>query len=255
MLQVRVIPALLLKGKGLVKTIKFKDSTYLGDPINAVKIYNEKEVDELVFLDITATKEKRKPSPAYITQIANECFMPFGYGGGITSLDEVKEIIKAGAEKVVLNSSAVTNPKLVRESADMIGSSSVVVSIDAKKKLFGKYEVFTESGTKASGLEPVLHAKNMEKFGAGELIINSIDKDGTMEGFDLELVKQVSEAVSIPVIACGGAGKLSDFSEAVKIGKASAVAAGSMFVFHGKKRAVLINYPTRNELENLFSPK
>lgn len=253
MLTTRVIPCLLLRKAALVKTIKFKDPGYVGDPINAIKIYNEKEVDELIFLDITATIEKRKPPFKIISEIASECFMPVAYGGGVRSLEDVKEIFSLGIEKVSLNSYAVENPDFVSAVADKFGNQSVVVSIDAKKTLWGSYKVYTHGGRNATNLDPVQLAVQMEKRGAGELLINSIDKDGTMSGYDVDLIKKVSSAVSIPVIACGGAGKLEDFAVAVKQGGAAGVAAGSMVVYHGRNRAVLINFPTRAELQSVLS--
>lgn len=252
MLKTRVIPCLLLKNRGLVKTIKFKDPKYVGDPINAVKIFNEKEVDELLFLDITATVENRKPNFSIISDIASESFMPFGYGGGVKDLNDMKELFNLGVEKVIINSYAVENPEFIKRAADLFGSQSVVVSIDVKKTLIGKYEVFTYGGKKNTKLEPVKFAIKMQEMGAGEIFLNSIDRDGTMQGYDIELIKNVSQSLSVPVIACGGAGKIEDFAEAVKKGGASAVAAGSMFVFHGKHRAVLINYPSVQILERVL---
>jgi cyclase len=252
MLIPRVIPCLLLKDKGLVKTVKFKNPKYVGDPINAVRIFNEKEVDELIFLDITATIEKRPPSIEVISQISDECLMPLTFGGGISTVDQVKQVLNAGAEKVSINTSAVENPILIKEASDNFGSQSIVVAIDVKKKLFGKYEVFTHDGTRGTGLDPFQFSQKMEQFGAGEILINSIDRDGTMLGYDINLIKLITTAVNIPVIACGGAGKIQDFSEALLTGGASAVAAGSLFVFYGKRRAVLINYPTKEELKFLL---
>ena len=252
MLRTRVIPSLLLKNRGLVKTIKFKDPTYLGDPTNVVKIFNDKEVDELVFLDISATVERRKPNFKYIAEIATECFMPFGYGGGIRDLEDVKTILGLGVEKAIINSYAVENPAFISRAADFAGSQSVVVSIDVKKSRLGKYEVYTLSGKRGTGLDPVGFAVEMERRGAGELLLNSIDRDGTMQGYDIELIKRVAEAVRIPVVACGGAGKLQDLADAVKVGGASAASAGSIFVFQGRHRAVLISYPSRTDLRELF---
>lgn len=252
MLKTRVIPCLLLKNQGLVKTVKFKDPKYVGDPINAVRIFNEKEVDELIFLDITASYENRKPNFKLISDIASECFMPFSYGGGIRDLNDIREIFNLGVEKVVINSFAVENPSFIKKASDLYGSQSVVVSIDVKKTLLGKYEMHTAGGKKNLKLDPVTFAKQMEIMGVGEIFLNSIDRDGTMQGYDIELIKKVSESVNIPVIACGGAGKPEDFTDAVKKGGASAVAAGSMFVFHGKHRAVLINYPSIQVLESIF---
>lgn len=252
MLIPRVIPCLLLKDKGLVKTVKFKNPKYVGDPINAVRIFNEKEVDELIFLDITATIEKRPPPIDVISQISDECLMPLTFGGGISTVDQVKQVLNSGAEKVSINTSAVENPILIKEASENFGSQSIVVAIDVKKKLFGKYEVFTHDGTRGTGLDPVQFSQKMEEYGAGEILINSIDRDGTMQGYDINLIKLITTAVNIPVIACGGAGKVHDFSEALLTGGASAVAAGSLFVFYGKRRAVLINYPTREELESFL---
>ncbi|MCJ8166405.1 AglZ/HisF2 family acetamidino modification protein [Pontibacter sp. E15-1] len=249
MLKTRVIPCLLLRGQGLVKTVKFKDPKYVGDPINAVKIFNDKEVDELIFMDITATIEKRGPNFKMISEIAAECFMPFGYGGGISHIDEVRRIINVGAEKVILNTAAHLNPNLIEEAAAQFGSQSIVVAIDIKKSIFGKAEVFIESGQKKVRISPVDLAKRVEQLGAGEIIVNSIDRDGTGEGYDIDLLNKISSSVHIPIVASGGAGKLADFREAKTRGGASAVAAGSMFVFHGKHRAVLITYPEYAELE------
>jgi imidazole glycerol phosphate synthase subunit hisF (EC 4.1.3.-) len=242
MLLTRIIPVLLLKGGGLVKTIKFKDSVYIGDPINAVKIFNEKEVDELVFLDIEAAKLAKPVDYKKISEITNECFMPLCYGGGLDSVDQMKQIFSLGAEKAAINSSAFKNPALIKDAALVFGSQSVVVSIDAKKNFFGKYEVMTRGGSEGTGKGVVEWAEECARLGAGEILLNSIDRDGTMVGYDIELINKVSGSVSIPVIACGGAGKNSDFAAALEAG-ASAVAAGSLFVFYGKNRAVLIKYP------------
>lgn len=253
MLKARVIPCLLVRGQGLVKTVKFKDPKYVGDPINAVKIFNGKEVDELILVDITATIEQRRPPMKLISEIASECFMPVCYGGGIRNLEDIQEILGLGIEKIAINSYAVENPSFIRNAAEAFGSQSIVVSIDVKKSLFGKYEVFTHAGKKATGLDPVAFALQMEEMGAGELLINSIDRDGVMGGYDLTLIKRVADSVHIPVIACGGAGKIADFAEAVKKAGVLAVAAGSLFVFYGKHRAVLINYPTQAELEKALA--
>lgn len=253
MLTTRVIPCLLLRKAALVKTIKFKDPSYVGDPINAIKIYNEKEVDELIFLDITATIDKRKPPLKIISEIASECFMPVAYGGGIRSLEDVTEIFSLGIEKVSLNSYAVENPAFVRAVADKYGTQSVVVSIDARKTVWGSYKVYTHGGRTATSLDPVQLAVRMEEMGAGEILLTSIDRDGTMTGYDIDLIKKVTSAVSVPVIACGGAGKVEDFGTAVKQGGASGVAAGSMVVYHGRNRAVLINFPTRTELQSALA--
>ena len=252
MRETRVIPCLLLKDKGLVKTIKFKNPKYVGDPINAVKIFNEKEVDELIFLDITATTENRKPPFKLLSQIASECFMPFSYGGGIRTLEDIKEILSIGVEKVAINSYAVENTAFIRKVAEYYGSQSIIVSIDVKKAQLDKYEIYTHGGRRATKREPVEFAVQMEEMGAGELFLNSVDRDGTMKGYDVELIKKVSDSVNIPVIASGGAGKIEDFRNAVQKGGASAVAAGSLFVFIGPYRAVLINFPTSEELKSVL---
>lgn len=252
MLMTRVIPCLLLKSQGLVKTERFRNPKYIGDPINAVKIFNEKEVDELMFLDITATVDKKMPSIELLMDIASECFMPVCYGGGIRTVEQIREIFNIGIEKAAINSKAVEDPEFIKKAAKIFGSQSIVAAIDVKKSFLGKYEVFIDSGTRRTKIDPVSHARNMEKMGAGEIFLNSIDRDGTMAGYDIELIRKVADSVSIPVIACGGAGKLEDFSQAVTEGHASAVAAGSYFVFHGKHYAVLINYPERKVLKKIL---
>jgi cyclase len=248
----RIIPCLLLRNKGLVKTVKFKDSTYIGDPINTVKIFNEKEVDEIFFLDIEATKTKREPPYELIQNIASECFMPFAYGGGIQSLQQIDRIIKSGAEKIIINTQAFLQKNFIKEAVHQFGSSTIAVSVDVKKEFLKGYTVYINGGTKSTGKNPVDYVKEIENDGAGEVLINSIDRDGVMEGYDIELIKSISRSVRIPVIACGGAGKLDDFRLAVKEGGASAAAAGSFFIFHGKRRAVLITYPSYSEISALF---
>ncbi|OGU17162.1 MAG: imidazole glycerol phosphate synthase subunit HisF [Ignavibacteria bacterium GWB2_35_12] len=248
MLKTRVIPCLLLKEGGFVKTARFSKPRYLGDPRNIVRLFNEKEVDEIVILDIDATRDKRKPYFDLVRDIVSEAFMPIGYGGGITTIEDIKLLFKIGVEKVVINTQAVNKPEFISEASERFGSQSIVASIDVKKNLFGKYKVCIESGRKKCSVSPVEHAKAMEDSGAGEIIINSIDRDGTMEGYDIELIKSVASNVSIPVIALGGASKLEHFRDAVNSG-ASAVSAGSMFVYQGVHKAVLINYPTQDELK------
>lgn len=248
----RVIPCLLLRNNGLVKTVKFKDSTYIGDPINAIKIFNEKEVDELIFLDIEASKEKKEPSFHLLKNIASECFMPLCYGGGISSIDQISEIIKCGVEKVSINTHAVKNPLFIKNAADIYGSSTIVAAIDVKKNIFGKYQIYINGGSENTNKDPLEFAKLIEQMGAGEIFLNSIDKDGTMAGYDIELIKKISDSVKIPVIACGGAGNIDHMREAIQLGSAAAVSAGSFFVFHGKRRAVLISYPTINEIKYIF---
>lgn len=252
MLSVRVMPCLLLRRRGLVKTVKFKDAAYIGDPINTVRIFNEMEVDELVFLDITASPENKAPQFDLIEEIANECFMPFGYGGGLRSVDDIHRLFDLGAEKAVLNTVAIKNPNLVSEAARRFGSQSVIVSIDARRNLWGRYQVHGNGGRENTKLDPVEYAVRMANAGAGEILITAMDRDGTFSGYDLELTRSVAEAVSVPVIACGGAGTLPDFQKAVWDGRAAAVAAGSLFIYQGAHRAVLVNYPKPEQLQSLF---
>ncbi|MBI5324875.1 MAG: imidazole glycerol phosphate synthase subunit HisF [Ignavibacteriae bacterium] len=248
MLKTRVIPCLLLKDGGFVKTVRFSKPRYLGDPRNIVRLFNEKEVDEIVILDIDATREKREPYFDLLNDIVSEAFMPIAYGGGIKSIEEIKQLYKIGIEKVIINTHAANNTAFIREASEIFGSQSIVISIDAKKNLFGKYKVYTVSGRVNTNISPVEHAKRMEEFGAGEVILNSIDRDGMQEGYDIELLNSVASKVTIPVIALGGAGKLEDFQSALKAG-ASAVSAGSMFVYQSVHKAVLINYPAQKELK------
>lgn len=248
----RVIPALLLKNAGLVKTTQFKDPKYIGDPLNAVKIFNEKEVDELIFLDILATTENRNISLDFLANIAEECFMPLAYGGGIKTIEEIRAILKVGVEKVIINTQAVENPDFISSAVKKYGSSTICVSIDVKKNFWGKYEIYTHAGQKKTGLDPLTFALKMDAIGVGELMINSIDRDGTMKGYDLELIKKITEVVSMPVIACGGAASIEDVDKVIHEAGASAAAAGSMFVFHGKHRAVLISYPEQEQLKEIF---
>lgn len=244
----RVIPVLLLRGKGLVKTVKFKDPKYIGDPINSVRIFNEKEVDELVFLDITATPEGRGPDFELLADIAGEAFMPMAYGGGITSLDQVQRIFALGFEKVVIDTAAYGSPQLIRDAVAIYGSQSIVGCVDVRRTLLGRYELHSHAGKTRQAVGLLDHVSGLERLGVGEIIVNAVDRDGTQSGYDLKLLQQVSSAVSVPVVACGGASGLDDFVAAVQHGGASAVAAGSLFVFVGPHRAVLINYPDRAEL-------
>ena len=248
MFRPRIIPVLLLQGNALVKSKGFKDFRYIGDPINAVKVFNDLKADELVFLDIEATKEKRTISTELVSQVGEEANMPFAVGGGIRNLDEIQNIIAKGAEKVIINTCAVENPKFIREASDNFGSSTIVVCIDVKKKFFSGEVVWRNSGSKSSKYSPKDFAKIIEENGAGEIIIQSIDKDGTMSGYDLDLVKEISTAVAIPVVALGGAGNLEHMIEAYKKGFASALAAGSLFVFQGPNKGVLINYIEKSDL-------
>jgi imidazole glycerol-phosphate synthase subunit HisF len=251
-LRVRIIPTLLLRNGGLVKGQQFKNHKYIGDPINAVKIFNEKDVDELVFLDISATANKREPNFELISDIASEAFMPFGYGGGISTLAHIEKLFSLGVEKSIINSAAFYTPELISEASRMAGSQSIVVSIDYKKNCFAQYEVMVENGSKRTKLNPVDYAKKMQDLGAGELIVNAIDREGTAKGYNIELLEKVASSVDIPVVALGGAGKLQDLADVVNQTHISAVAAGDLFVFHGKHKAVLITYPKYSKLEKLF---
>jgi cyclase len=253
MFRPRVIPVLLLRNLGLVKTIKFNDYSYIGDPINAVKIFNDLRADELVFLDITASKEKRKISLDFVRKVGDECNMPFAVGGGIRTIEDIREILISGAEKVVINTAAVENSNFIKQASEEFGSSTIVVCIDVKKTLLGKNIVWIYSGSKATTYDPVNFARLMAEKGAGELIIQSISHDGMMKGYDLELISEISNAVTVPVIACSGAGNVHDLNLAILKGNASAVAAGSLFVYFGPRRAVLINYPSKDELLKLFN--
>lgn len=243
----RYIPILLLKDGGLYKTRKFGKETYLGDPVNTIKIFNEKLVDELVFLDIAAARSRAAPNIEMLKEIAGECFMPLAYGGGLNSVEQVRDILAIGFEKVVVNSAAWTDPELVPSLARVFGSSTVVGSIDVKKNWMGREKVYICGGSEAISMSVVEWAQELERRGVGEIMINSIDKDGEMTGYDLELIKRVSDAVTVPVIAAGGARDKDDLKAAVQDAGASAAAAGAMFVFQGKHRAVLISYPGSKE--------
>ena len=246
MLRSRIIPCLLVHNKGLVKTVKFKDPKYVGDPINAVKIFNEKEVDELMVLDIDATLERREPNLQMIKNLADKCRMPFCYGGGITTVEQARKIISLGAEKVALSNSALNNIELCKDIGSIIGNQSVVVVIDVKKKkLFGGYDIYTHNGTKKSKWKLYDLVEKLEEIGIGEIVINSIDNDGTMLGYDISLVENVRKKCSIPITVLGGAGTLDHVKKLISKFKIIGAAAGSLFVFKGKYRAVLINYPNR----------
>lgn len=251
MLLPRVIPCLLLKGLGLVKGVQFKDHRYIGDPMNAVQIFNTMEADEMLFLDIMATAENRIPDLDLIQKIADQSLMPFGVGGGIQNVTHIRDILRAGAEKVCLNTYALKNPDLITEAANIFGRQSLVVSIDIKKHKKGHYEVYTNCGTELFSEDLQGTCDLMQEKGAGEILLNSIDRDGTMQGYDLEIIKEIAQRIKVPLIVCGGAGTLNDLKDAIQIGHASAAAAGSMFVFHGPRRAVLISYPDKKELQTI----
>ncbi len=255
MKRIRVIPILLLQDGKLVKTVKFENPTYIGDPINAAKIFNDKEVDELIVLDITASKTKKDINFELIENLASECFMPLCYGGGIRSLDQAKRVFDSGIEKIALNTILFDSPQLVEKIAYIYGSQAIVASIDVNKNYFGNYQIYAQGGKKKTNEKLETWVRKVENYGVGEIMINAIHCDGMMEGYDLKVTRLVSQISSLPVIACGGAGKIEDFVAAVKEGKASAVGAGSMFVFNGKHRAVLISYPSQKNLIEQFYSK
>lgn len=254
MLRSRIIPCLLVHKKGLVKTTNFKDSKYVGDPINAVKIYNEKEVDELMVLDIDATVEGRGPDLEMIKNLAIECRMPFCYGGGVTTVEQAIKIINLGAEKVALSTAAVKNPSLVKDIGKAIGIQSVVVVLDIKKKSFlgGGYDIYIKNGKEKVSIKLKEFILDLNKIGVGEIVINSIDRDGAMQGYDLALVEMIRELTEVPITVLGGAGSLEDIKNMISTYKIIGAAAGSLFVFKGKYRAVLINYPNKDEKRELY---
>jgi len=254
MLRPRIIPCLLIKNNGLVKTVNFVKPKYVGDPINAVKIFNEKEVDELIVLDIDATVQNREPDYGMIRNLATECRMPLCYGGGVKSVKQVERIISLGVEKVALSSAAVSSSRIIEQAAEVVGSQSIVVVMDVKKTgRDGKYEVWTHNASKPTGMDPVDFAKIVEGLGAGEVVINSIDCDGVMKGYDFGLVNLIREAISLPITVMGGAGSLKDIAELINAFGIIGAAAGSLFVFKGIYRAVLINYPSRAEKDTLVN--
>lgn len=242
MLLKRFIPCLLLRDGGLVKTEKFKKHKYVGDPINAVKIFNDKEVDELIFLDIDASKFKRGPNLEILTDLASECFMPFGYGGGITNVNQIEKLLKIGIEKIIINKSALNSDILIKESVKYFGSSTIVAAIDVKKNIWGKKLVYDHTTNKNLDINPIDLARKYSDLGAGEIFLNSVDLDGTFGGYDTDLISSVSNAISVPLIASGGASSFKNMLSAINSG-ASAAAAGSLFVFQGPHKAVLISYP------------
>lgn len=247
MLKKRIVPILLLKNKGLVKGTRFSDYRYIGDPMNAIKIFNDKGVDELMFLDINATSENRVIDVDFVKKVADECYMPFAVGGGIVTIKQMGDLLKAGAEKISINTSSVQNPDLIREASEIFGSQSVVVSIDIKKNWRGKHVVVSHCGTNTTKLEPFEWTKYVAFMGAGEILVNCIYNDGTMEGYDIKFAEEISKSVDVPVIFCGGAGNYSDLRLLLSRTSVSAAAAGSLFVFHGRRRAVLISYPNDEE--------
>lgn len=247
MLRPRIIPCLLVKDKGLVKTVNFKNPKYVGDPINAVRIFNEKEVDELMVIDIDATAENREPDYKMIENLAAECRMPLCYGGGVKTIEQAQKIFSLGVEKIAISSAAIENISLISDIAKVVGTQSVIVVIDVKKKLLGGYEVCTHNGKKKTGKDPVEFAKQVQKLGAGEIVVNSIDNDGVMKGFDFTIIDKIRQAITIPMTVLGGAGSLEDISNVIEKYKIIGVSAGSLFVFKGVYKAVLINYPSKTD--------
>ena len=252
MLRPRIIPCLLVKDKGLVKTVNFKNPKYVGDPINAVRIFNEKQVDELTVLDIDATAEKREPDYRMIENLAAECRMPLCYGGGVKTPEQAQRIFSLGVEKVAISSAAIQNRKLITQIAERVGSQSVVVIIDVKKKLLGGYEVYINNGKKATGKDPFEFARELEALGAGEVVINSIDQDGMMKGYDMILAEKLRLVTSLPLTLLGGAGTLQDIGKLIDRFGIIGASAGSLFVFKGVYKAVLINYPNPSEKDELI---
>ncbi len=252
MLRPRIIPCLLIHNGGLVKTIQFGDPKYVGDPLNAVRIFNEKEVDELMVVDIDASRRGCPPNEILISQLAAECRMPFCYGGGVKTVDQIERLIALGVEKVAIGSAAVDDPELITRAAERVGNQSVVGVIDVKTTGFlRRPEVVMLNATKRTGLDPVEFARKLQELGIGEVILNSVDNDGRMEGYDLDLVSRVKNAITVPLTVLGGAGSLEDIRRLIRKYPVIGAAAGSMFVFKGKYRAVLINYPSRSEREAL----
>lgn len=252
MLRPRIIPSLLIQDNGLVKTVNFKNPKYVGDPINAVKIFNEKAVDELAIFDIDATVRGQEPNYSLIERIANQSRMPLCYGGGVKTVEQAQRIFSLGIEKIALSSSVIHNPNLITQIAERVGSQSVIVVLDVKKKLFGGYEIYTHNGKKSTGLNPFKFIEEAQKLGAGEIVINSIDQDGIMKGYDMSLIDRARNSTSLPMTVLGGAGSLDDIQAVIKRHNIIGVAAGSLFVFKGVYKAVLINYPSKEEKEKLY---
>lgn len=252
MLTSRLMPCLLMSNGALIKTVRFKNPVYVGDPVNAVRIFNQKEVDELILLDVEATTKSRGIDFETLGKIVSECFMPICYGGGVSSLDDMRRLFNLGIEKISLSSVVFRDPDLLRLAAEEFGNQAIVVTLDIKKKLLGGYAVRTHQGVRDTKTDPVSAAKFMAELGAGEILLNSIDRDGTWSGFDLKIMREVCDAINIPVVASGGAGSLEDIGLAVSAGGASAVAIGSLAVFQAKDLGILIKFPTRKEQELLF---
>ncbi len=248
----RIIPVLLIHDQGVVKTVQFQNPTYIGDPINAIKIFNDKEVDEIIVLDIDASKNKRSPSLKKIAELSSECFMPMAYGGGITSIEMMRDIFRLGVEKIILNHHILKHGDLIKEASQEFGSQSIVVAIDIKQDKKRQYGIYDYCAKEIITQDLFGFITQIQEWDAGEVFINSVDRDGMMQGYDLDLLQQISKNIHIPLIVCGGAGKLIDFNLAIQNG-ADACAAGSLFVFQGRHKAVLINYPSQDELQSISS--
>jgi cyclase len=253
MLRPRIIPSLLIHENGLVKTVNFKNPKYVGDPINAVKIFNEKAVDELTVFDIDATVLGKEPNYSLIERLASQSMMPLCYGGGVKTVEQAQRIFSLGIEKIALSSAVLQNPKLITEISNRVGAQSVIVVLDVKKKLLGGYEVYTHNGKKSTGINPFKFVEEAQKLGAGEIVVNSIDKDGVMKGYDFDLIAKIREKISLPMTVLGGAGSLGDIEKVIDHYGVIGVAAGSLFVFKGPYKAVLINYPTQSEKNKIFN--
>jgi cyclase len=252
MIDKRVIPCLLLHKGGLFKTEKFNKPTYIGDPINAIKIFNEKEVDELMFFDIDSSAQHRDPNYKMIEDIASECFMPLSYGGGVKTIEQMKKIFKLGVEKISLSSQVVENPNFLLEATSIFGSQSVIVTIDIKKDFWGNKKIFIYNGKKNTKLDPINFVKKIETLGAGEIVVNSIDHDGVMCGYDIELLKVIKSITKVPIVALGGAGNLIHMKEVFQISNVDAAACGSMFLYQGPLKGVLISYPSVKKIQELL---
>ena len=254
MLQARVIPCLQIIDGGLYKTTQFKNPKYIGDPINAVKIFNEKEVDELMVLDITATKSNKEPNYELLKQLASECFMPLAYGGGITNFKQASQLFELGIEKIAINTSAINNSNLISEIVQVYGNQSIIVSIDIKKNFFGKPCIYTNNGTKNTGLDLFVYLEKLESLGVGELLITDIDREGKWIGYNIDLLKSITDKVKMPVIINGGCGNIDHISDAINIGKANGAAVGSMAVYQKQGMGVLISFPKYSDLEKVLNP-
>lgn len=254
MLISRIIPCVLYSNGGLVKTTQFKSPNYIGDPINSLKLFNDKGVDEILFIDIDASKNNTPPKLKLIEEIASECFMPLAYGGGVKDIATIETLLKLGVEKISLNTALLTDNNLCQLAVKEFGSSTIIGSIDVKKNIFGSYKVYDHRLKKTLKKDPIQYSRELEERGVGEIFLNNVDREGTMKGFDLNLVRMIGDAVSVPIIPCGGAGNLNDISAVFKQVNTTAVAAGSIFVYTGKLNGILINFPTEDQINKIIKP-